>query len=204
MLNEEGGHPLFLMNFFTLTEDLTVAYFDTRRHKRPTYNQLEFELNLEHNLCELASEIWDKRYSLKPSICFIVDKPVKREIFAANFRDRVVHHYVIGNLTSQKFANVYVSGFDRWIKEDKGCRFYGRYVDDFYTVGSDAKELSALIPDIREFLHSNELLFKAQSSFNSYLGITKRAVEKQIKKLRERNILTRQGSAKNGLWVINR
>ena len=36
------------------------------------------------------------------------------------------------------------------------------------------------------------------------LGITKRAVEKQIKKLRELNILTRQGSAKNGLWVINR
>lgn len=37
-----------------------------------------------------------------------------------------------------------------------------------------------------------------------YLGITKRAVEKQIKKLRELNVLTRQGSAKNGLWVINR
>lgn len=36
------------------------------------------------------------------------------------------------------------------------------------------------------------------------LGITKRAVEKQIKKLRELNVLTRQGSAKNGLWVINR
>ena len=36
------------------------------------------------------------------------------------------------------------------------------------------------------------------------LGITRRAVEKQIKKLRELHVLTRQGSAKNGLWVINR
>lgn len=36
------------------------------------------------------------------------------------------------------------------------------------------------------------------------LSITKRAVEKQIKKLRELNVLTRQGSAKNGSWVINR
>ncbi len=36
------------------------------------------------------------------------------------------------------------------------------------------------------------------------LGITKRAIEKQIKKLRELNVLTRQGSTKNGLWVINR
>lgn len=34
------------------------------------------------------------------------------------------------------------------------------------------------------------------------LGITKRAVEKQIKKLRDQQILSRQGSAKNGLWVI--
>ena len=36
------------------------------------------------------------------------------------------------------------------------------------------------------------------------LVITKRAVEKQIKKLRELNVLTRQVSSKNGLWVINR
>ena len=36
------------------------------------------------------------------------------------------------------------------------------------------------------------------------LGITKRAVEKQLKKLRELNVLSRQGSTKNGLWVINR
>lgn len=35
------------------------------------------------------------------------------------------------------------------------------------------------------------------------LGVTKRAVEKQIKKLRELQILSRQGSTKNGLWKIN-
>lgn len=43
----------------------------------------------------------------------------------------------------------------------------------------------------------------AQDLANS-LGITKRAIEKQIKKLRELNVLTRQGSTKNGLWVISR
>ena len=36
------------------------------------------------------------------------------------------------------------------------------------------------------------------------IGITKRAVEKQLKKLRELNVLTRKGSAKSGLWVLNR
>lgn len=34
------------------------------------------------------------------------------------------------------------------------------------------------------------------------LGITKRAVEKQIKKLRDLQVLSRQGRAKNGLWMI--
>lgn len=36
------------------------------------------------------------------------------------------------------------------------------------------------------------------------LGVTKRAVEKRIKKFRELQILIRQGSAKNGLWKINK
>lgn len=36
------------------------------------------------------------------------------------------------------------------------------------------------------------------------IGITKRAVEKQIKKLRELGVLSREGSAKNGLWVIKK
>lgn len=52
------------------------------------------------------------------------------------------------------------------------------------------------------FLNSNPAMTAQDLTDN--LGITKRAVEKQIKKLRELNVLTRQGSAKNGLWVINR
>lgn len=32
------------------------------------------------------------------SVAFVIDKPVKREIFAAGFRDRVVHHLIINKL----------------------------------------------------------------------------------------------------------
>ena len=35
-------------------------------------------------------------------------------------------------------------------------------------------------------------------------GLSKRAVEKQIKKFRELGIITRKGSDKNGLWVVNK
>ncbi|MDZ7576564.1 MAG: hypothetical protein U0904_00075 [Candidatus Nanopelagicales bacterium] len=31
-------------------------------------------------------------------VAFVVDKPVKREIFAAGFGDRVVHHLIINKL----------------------------------------------------------------------------------------------------------
>jgi len=36
------------------------------------------------------------------------------------------------------------------------------------------------------------------------LGITKKAAEYQINKLKERGLLSRSGSDKNGCWVINR
>ncbi|MGB3942518.1 MAG: RNA-directed DNA polymerase [Candidatus Manganitrophaceae bacterium] len=45
----------------------------------------------------------------------------------------------IGNLTSQFFANVYLSDLDHFIKEVLKCRFYIRYVDDL-TVLEDRKE----------------------------------------------------------------
>ena len=46
----------------------------------------------------LHEQICEGRYTPKPSICFVVNKPVKREIFAADFRDRVVHHFIINKL----------------------------------------------------------------------------------------------------------
>lgn len=37
----------------------------------------------------------DGTYEIGRSIAFIVTKPKKREVFAADFRDRVVHHLVM-------------------------------------------------------------------------------------------------------------
>ena len=51
-------------------------------------------------------------------------------------------------------------------------------------------------------LNSNPALSAQNLADN--LGITKRAIEKQIKKLRDLQILSRQGSTKNGLWVIDK
>ncbi|MCK9339602.1 MAG: RNA-directed DNA polymerase [Bacteroidales bacterium] len=265
-----------------LRDALFRAYFDARKNKRNTINALNFELDLEGNLRRLYEDIMYGTYTISPSICFIVEKPVKREIFAANFRDRVVHHYVInqlmdifenqfiydsyscragkgnlfgilrlqkfirsctdnyrrdayilkldirgffmnidkrhlcdrimnlvlrkydgwdreillplirqivmndpttgcivkghlsdwdglppskslfrtgdgcglpiGNLTSQIFANYYLSDFDRHMKEDLKLKYYGRYVDDFFVVHRDMEFLRSLIPHVRAYL----------------------------------------------------
>lgn len=81
-------------------EELFEAYYECRKHKRKTLNALDFELNFEQNLIALWRDINDHSYQVGRSIAFIVRQPVKREIFAADFRDRVVHHLIIRKLIS--------------------------------------------------------------------------------------------------------
>ena len=91
-----------------ITFDLFQAYFDARKNKRNTINALAFEKHFEANIFELCEEIINKQYQPKPSICFVVDKPVKREIFAADFRDRVVHHFIY-NYISPVFEKTFIN-----------------------------------------------------------------------------------------------
>ncbi len=49
----------------------------------------------------------------------------------------------IGNLTSQFWANVYLSSFDHFVKRELRCRGYVRYVDDMLLFGDDKHALSA-------------------------------------------------------------
>jgi RNA-directed DNA polymerase len=292
----------------SLTHDLFKAYYDARKNKRNTHNALQFEMAFESNVMQLSKEIAECTYQLSPCICFIVNRPVKREIFAAHFRDRVVHHYVInklnavfenqfiydsyscrkgkgthfgierlkrfmrscsdnytkeayvlkldiqgffmninkkllcqrvckiisdkykgedkqvlmylvetiilndptkncivkgskedwdglpgnkslfktpddcgmpiGNLTSQVFANIYMNDFDHYVKEKLKCRYYGRYVDDFFIVHRDKEYLKSLIPKLRDYLqqqsglvlHPKKIYLQPVTNGVSYLG----------------------------------
>jgi retron-type reverse transcriptase len=61
-------------------------------------NALKFEINAEENILRLEKELKAKTYRPSRSILFFVKKPKSREIFAADFRDRVVHHILVGCL----------------------------------------------------------------------------------------------------------
>ena len=79
-------------------EKLFQAYFDCRKNKRNTLNALTFEADYENNLITLCNELNSSYYLQGSSIAFVINKPVKREIFAADFRDRIVHHWLINEL----------------------------------------------------------------------------------------------------------
>ena len=80
-------------------EELFQAYYDARRNKRNSSSQLRFELHLEENLIALYRDLCSRRYSIGTSICFTVNDSVKREVFAADFRDRVVHHFLCNRIS---------------------------------------------------------------------------------------------------------
>jgi hypothetical protein len=292
-------------------EDLFQAYYDARKNKRNTVNALKFEYDYEQELFKLYREIKEKRYTLKRSICFINNYPVKREIFAADFRDRVVHHLIynyiyhiferifihdsyscregrgtlfgikrldkfirscsrnysrdcyilkldiagyfmnmdkmllyrktesvlagyknslqkinlelllylirkvifddptcgcyikgnknkwnglprdkslfcsgknkglpIGNLTSQLFSNVYLNDFDHFMKYKLGCRYYGRYVDDFFAVSRDKEFLKKIKKKAEDYLrekcflhiHKNKVYLQHFTKGVDFLG----------------------------------
>lgn len=81
-------------------EQVIDAYMDCRRHKRSTVNQIDFERNLISNCVELWEDINNGTYYPGKSIAFIVKEPKPREIFAATFRDRIVHHIIMNRLES--------------------------------------------------------------------------------------------------------
>jgi len=92
---------------FTFTE-LVEAYLDCRRTKRNSASALTFEANLERNLRHLYDELTDGSYAPGRSICFVVTRPKPREVWAADFRDRVVHH-LLYNRIGPRFERSFIA-----------------------------------------------------------------------------------------------
>lgn len=117
-----------MVETFTI-EELFQAYFDCRRPKRTSPNALAFELQYEAELLQLHKELNDGSYTVSPSVAFIVTQPVKREIFAAQFRDRIVHHLLINRL-NPLFEKTFI--YDSYAcRIGKGTLFGARRVADF-------------------------------------------------------------------------
>ena len=85
--------------------ELVQAYYDCRRTKRNSASALAFEMDLEKNLIDLHDDLIAGTYRPGRSICFVVTRPKAREVWAAAFRDRVVHHLLYNRVAPRFYAS---------------------------------------------------------------------------------------------------
>ncbi|MBQ3297058.1 RNA-directed DNA polymerase [Candidatus Saccharibacteria bacterium] len=79
-----------------LLAELFIAEQQARKGgKRKTYDTHMFEVNLFENLMRIRDALWNYEYTPSRGTAHIVFRPVKREIFAAPYPDRIVQHWVI-------------------------------------------------------------------------------------------------------------
>ena len=76
------------------TEGLLEAYYDCRKRKRKTASAIVYEMDYEGKLIALRDRINARTYRPGKSMCFVVTRPRYREVFAAAFEDRIVHHWI--------------------------------------------------------------------------------------------------------------
>lgn len=73
----------------------------------------------------------------------------------------------IGNYLSQFLANLYLSYFDHWIKEEKKVSYYYRYADDIVILAENKAYLHVLFKEIDQYL-SKKLKLKIKPNYQIF------------------------------------
>ncbi len=146
----------FMSEIFTL-EKIFKAYNDCKRGKGRTVNALVFEFSREKNLIDLRDELLSHKYIPSRHICFIATVPVPREIFAADFRDRVVHHLFYNEI--YEFCDKSFIRHSYANREGKGTHRAMRAVKEFVYHNASGYYLKL---DIRSFFPSIDRVILAK------------------------------------------
>lgn len=125
------------------------------RNKRVTRSALAFEADAAANLLDLQRELREHTWSPGTSICFVTDGPKPREVFAADFRDRIVHHLLVSRLEPTFEPGFIHDSFT--CRKGKGTlagsdRLMAMYVDDLCLLSTDPAELLRWRAEIEGFL----------------------------------------------------
>lgn len=122
-----------------------------------------------HKLKNSLKDVSNTTYCLKLDIEKFypsVDHSILKKLLRRKFKDKDLLTMLdeitdstaglpIGNLPSQYFANFYLTGFDRWIKQEKKVKNYFRYLDDMVILSDSKEYLHALLADIKIYLQEN-------------------------------------------------
>jgi len=85
--------------------ELRQAYLDCRKNKGNKPTAIAFAEHLEQSLLSLYTDLVTGSYRPGRSICFVVTRPKPREVWAADFRDRVVHHLLYNRIAPRFLAS---------------------------------------------------------------------------------------------------
>lgn len=138
----------------TSTEEVFIAYIDCRKNKRNTDAAVAFESDLAHNIRKLRDDLNNGTYKIGQSRCFAVTNPQPREVWAADFRDRIVHH-LIYNRIATRFENSFSAGSCACIP-GRGTLYGSQRLEAFIRSGTEnwSKPLHYLSMDISNFFVS--------------------------------------------------
>ena len=88
------------INFSVELAALWQAYQKCLRHKRAKRSAATFSAALADNLLTLQERLVGNSWQPSPSTAFVIKDPKPREIHAATFSDRIVHHWLVPRLES--------------------------------------------------------------------------------------------------------
>ena len=162
------------------------AFDDCCRHKKTSESCIIYRLMYEEDLWRLATEVENGNYYPSKSICFCVTRPKLREVFAANFRDRIVHHWLMmklnplfeerfieqGNVSFNCRKGYGVQSAVRYVK-DAIFRVSKQYKSDAYIGRFDiigffmSISKPILIANLREFVYGHYLKPDVDLVFNT-------------------------------------
>lgn len=138
----------------TLLVELFKAYKDARKNKRAKKSQLLFEFEYERKLIKLHKQIVNRTYKPLKSSAFISTKPVIREVFAAHFQDRIIHH-LIYNQINPIFEKEFIEN-SYSCRKGKGTLYGVNRIFDFIQNSSEnySKDAYILKLDIQGYFYS--------------------------------------------------
>lgn len=128
---------------------------------------------LSSHLIEFYNKYGYEGYILKCDIrkfFFSINHGILKEIIRYHFKDEGIQWICnllidstdgdglqLGNQCSQVFALMYLNGMDHFITKVLNCKYYGRYMDDFYLISDDREYLKACLIAIERILSTLKL-----------------------------------------------
>ena len=139
---------------YVTIDEVYDAYYDCCKHKGSTPGCIEYQMNYIANNYQLYIDLNSMEYEISKSKAFCVTRPKLREVFCADFRDRIIHHLLAikftdileGEMTDKAYACRVGKGTDYGIADVKKQI---KRVSDNYT-----KEAWVLKCDLQGFFMS--------------------------------------------------